>query len=113
MQFATRKVQDVLVIELSGRLDSHTAGDVGDRIDAIGTGAETRCVLNLGGLDYVSSAGLRVILRLSRLLKSHGGELKISNARDMVAAVLETAGFDSLLRMHATEQEAVDAFAAA
>jgi anti-anti-sigma factor len=110
MQISTRTVQDVLVVELSGRLDSHSVGDVGDRIVAIGTGDAKRVVLHLGGLDYVSSAGLRVVLRLSRLLQSHGGELRISDAQPMVAQVLDTAGFDSLLRIHPAESDALAAF---
>ena len=111
MQIATRKAQDVTVIELAGRLDSHSAGDIGDQLDAIGTSGEKRVLLNLAKLDYVSSAGLRVILRLSRLLKSHGGELRISDVGGLVASVLETAGFDSLLRIDATEADALAAFA--
>jgi anti-anti-sigma factor len=112
MQIATRHVRDVLVIDLEGRLDSRTAGEVDDRIVAIATGADKRAVLNLRGVTFVSSAGLRIILRLSRLLQSHGGELRISDAQAMVGSVLQTAGFDSLLRIHATEQEAIAAFVA-
>lgn len=112
MQISTSTVKDVLVVGLSGRLDSHTVGDVGDRIAAIGTGEARRVLLDLSGLDYVSSAGLRIVLRLSRLLQSHGGELKVSDAQPMVAQVLETAGFDSLLRIHPTQAEALAAFEA-
>lgn len=111
MQIATREVGKVLVIDLAGRLDSRTAGEVGDRIDAIGTGEAHQVVLNLAGLEFVSSAGLRVILRLARLLQSFGGELQIGAAQPMVAEVLRTAGFDSLLRIHATEADAIAAFA--
>jgi anti-anti-sigma factor len=111
MQFATRKAGDVLVMEVGGRLDSHSAGEVGDRMMAVATGGEKKVVLNLRGLDYVSSAGLRIILRLSRVLQSHGGELRVTDAQEMVASVLETAGFDSLLRIHATEASALEAFA--
>jgi anti-anti-sigma factor len=111
MQIATRRAGDVLVVELAGRLDSHSSGEIGDRLTGIATGGETKVLLNLRGLDYVSSAGLRVVLRLSRLLQSHGGELKLSDAQEMVATVLETAGFDSLLRIHPAEQGALDAFA--
>jgi anti-anti-sigma factor len=110
MQIATRKAGDVLVVDLQGRLDSRTTGDVDDRIVAISTGPDKHVVLNLGAVEFVSSAGLRIILRLARLLKSHGGELKISDAQPMVANVLETAGFDSLLEMHANEAAAVAAF---
>ena len=60
MQIETRKVYDTLVVEMSGRLDSRTAGDAGDRMVAIAQGTDRRVVLNLEKLQYVSSAGLRV-----------------------------------------------------
>jgi anti-anti-sigma factor len=110
MQIATREVGKVLVIDLAGRLDSRTAGEVGDRLDAVGTGETHQVVLNLAGLEFVSSAGLRVILRLAKLLQSHGGELRLAAAQPMVAEILATTGFDSLLRMHGTETEAAAAF---
>jgi anti-anti-sigma factor len=109
MQFATREVGPVLVIDLAGRLDSRTAGDVGDRMDAIGIGEARQVVLNLAGLDFVSSAGLRVILRLARLMQSRGGELQIGAPQPMVADVLQTSGFDSLLRIHPNEAAAIAA----
>jgi anti-anti-sigma factor len=110
MQIATRKVNDVLVVELIGRLDSVAVGEVGDRLTAMAAGDMPRVVLNLAKMDYVSSSGLRVILRLSRLLTANGGELKLSSAQEMVGRVLETASFDSLLRLYGTETEALAAF---
>ncbi|WP_170984822.1 STAS domain-containing protein [Roseomonas sp. AR75] len=109
MQIATREVGKVLVIDLAGRLDSRTAGEVGDRMDAIGISDARQVVLNLAKLDFVSSAGLRVILRLARLLQTHGGDLQIGAAQPMVTEVLTTAGFDSLISIHPTEAAAIAA----
>ena len=58
MGIATRRVYDVLVVDMSGRLDSHSSGDAGDRFVDIVQGDDKRIVLNLSKLDYVSSAGL-------------------------------------------------------
>jgi anti-anti-sigma factor len=110
MQIATRKAQDILVIDLSGRLDSRSVGDADDRFAAIASGPDLQVVVNLAAVDFVSSAGLRLILRLSRLLQAHGGELKLSDAQPMVANVLDTAGFDSLLHIHPREADAIAAF---
>ncbi len=107
MQIETRKVYDVLVADMSGRLDSHTAGDAGDRLVAIAQGTDHHVVLNLARLDYVSSAGLRVILRAAKLLQAKNGRLTICGAGGNVKTVLETAGFNSLLKICDTEKEAV------
>ena len=99
MNVDTRKVYDVLVVDLIGRLDSQAVGDQGDRIVAIAQGEDKHVLLNLEKLDYVSSAGLRVILRAAKLLESGRGELKICNAAGVVRTVLETTGFDSLIKL--------------
>jgi anti-anti-sigma factor len=110
MQIATRKVYDVLVVEMAGRLDSRTAGDAGDRLTAIAQGPDKQVVLNLEKLDYVSSAGLRAILVCAKLLQNGRGQLNISNANGNVAIVLETTGLASLIRAFPTEKDAVAAF---
>jgi anti-anti-sigma factor len=112
MKIETRKVYDVLVVDMSGRLDSVSSGDAGDRIVSIAQGEDKRVLLNLDKLDYVSSAGLRVILRGAKLLQGNRGELKICNAKGGARTVLETSGFDSLIKIYDTEKEAFSAFVA-
>ena len=112
MKIETRKVYDVLVVDMSGRLDSHSSGDAGDRMVEIAQGDHKRVLLNLEKLDYVTSAGLRVILRGAKLLEGKRGELKICNAREGVRNVLETSGFHSLIKVYDTEKDAFAAFLA-
>ena len=89
MEIETRKVYDVLVVDMAGRLDTQTSGDAGDRIVEIAQGGDKKVVVNLERLEYVSSAGLRVILRGAKLLQARRGELKICNAAGVVREVLE------------------------
>ena len=112
MKVETRMVDDVLVVDLIGRLDSYTSGDAGDRIVHIAQGEHRRVLLNLDKLEFLTSAGLRVILRGAKLLQGNRGELKICNAKREVKEVLETSGFNSLIRMYDTEKEAYSAFSA-
>jgi anti-anti-sigma factor len=112
MKIDTREVYDVLVVDMSGRLDSASSGDAGDRIVDIAKGAHKRVLLNLEKLEYMSSAGMRVILRGAKLLQVNRGELKICNAKGLVKEVLETSGFHSLIKIYDTEQEAFSAFLA-
>lgn len=112
MQIDVRNVYDVLVVDMSGRLDSQTSGEAGDRMTEIVQGEHKHIVLNVQGLEYLSSAGLRIILRASKLLQSRKGEFRICNATGMVRQVLETSGFSSLLKTYETEKDAVSSFAA-
>lgn len=109
MQIETRKVYDVLVVDMNGRLDSRTVGDAGDRMVAIAQGSDRNVVLNFGKVDFLTSAGLRIILRAAKLLQTNHGNLTICCASGIVKEALETAGFDSLLRMFDSEKDAVAA----
>src|SRR5215831_14585419 len=110
MKIETRTVYDVLVIDMTGRLDSNSSGDAGDRIMSIVQGQHKRVLLDLEKVDFVSSAGLRVIIRGAKFLQVNRGELKICNARNGVKNVLETSGFNSLIKTYDTEKEAISAF---
>jgi anti-anti-sigma factor len=107
MDITTRRQDDVLVLDLAGRLDTASSGSAYDTTVEIAKGGAKRVLLNLDKLDYVSSAGLRVILTLAKLLQSSRGELKICNARTGVEDALKTSGFDSLIKLFDNEETAI------
>ena len=65
---------------------------------------------HVNNLEYLSSAGLRVILTAAKLLQAAAGEMKICQANGVVKDVLEMSGFDSLVHMYDDEKDAVAAF---
>ena len=81
---------------LEGRLDSSTAPEVeaivlqvADRFDQV--------ILNMAQLEYISSAGLRILKLLYMALRKKEGELKVKNANKLVMEVFEMTGFVGLL----------------
>ncbi len=81
---------------LEGRLDTITSPEVetiflqtAERFDKI--------VLNMEGLEYISSAGLRIIKRLYMAMVKKNGSLKLTHVRKMVMEVFEMTGFAGLL----------------
>ncbi len=110
MEIDTRKVDDVLVVGMAGKLDA--LSDLDDAVARI-TGDDKQVVLNLENLEYVSSAGLRIIMQGAQLLQTNGGELKICSAHSDVRRVLEVSGFTNVLKIYDTEKDAVVAFSAA
>ena len=66
-----------------------------------------RLILDFQDLDYISSAGLRVILKATKNLKSAEGKLVLCAMQDYVKEVFEISGFDSFLPIEATLDDAV------
>ncbi len=110
MQINTREVSNILVVDMTGRLDTSTSGYAYDEMVRIAENSGDKMLLNLDKLEFVSSAGLRVILTAAKLLRASSGEFKICNANGVVKEVLETSGFDQLIDIHDTEENAVTAF---
>ena len=110
MEIRTRRVGDVTVADMTGRLDSRSSGPASTELNQLAQGANAKLVLNVSGLDYVSSAGLRAILVAAKLADVNGGALKVCDANPAVTHVMEVSGMHSLLHLHATEAEALASF---
>ncbi len=71
-------------------------------------GGERRIVLDLGGIEYVSSAGLRVLLLVAKKLRLGDGELGLCALGPAVRQVFELAGFLSIFPIEASRAAAVE-----
>ena len=83
------------VIEIVGRLDTTTA-PVLDKTVNEDLGDTTKLVLNLKGLEYISSAGLRVLLSTQKKMQKLGS-MKVTNVCEEVMEVFEMTGFADIL----------------
>ena len=81
---------------ISGKLDSKTAPEAELILDDIAKRFNT-VILNLSQLDYTSSAGLRIILKLQIKMDKKGGELYVKGANKVVMEVLELTGSAAFL----------------
>ncbi len=112
MAIATERSGDVLVLLPQGRLDSNNAGAVETEIlDHVAAGSN-RIVVDFGGLEYISSAGLRVVLVVAKRLKQAGGALVLCRLAPHIREVFEISGFLSILTATETREEAIAAAAA-
>jgi len=109
IQIETRQVNNVLLIEMSGRLDSPSASEAEDRLLNIVEGKDEHVLLKLEKLEYVTSVGLRVLVRLAKLLQESGGKLMICDARGLVKEAFEIFGLNDLAKIYGTEKEALAA----
>jgi anti-sigma B factor antagonist len=84
-----------LVIALEGRLDTTTAPELEKELKASLDGV-TDLTLDLTNLDYISSAGLRVLLSAHKSMMKQG-QMKVTNVSEIVREVFEVTGFCDIL----------------
>ena len=108
MQFSTRTNNDTHIVALSGSLDSATAPEAQKSLDAVLASAK-KVVLDFSQLDYISSAGLRVLLGAAKRLRSSGGTLGMFGLNQSVREVFEISGFATILPVYQSEAEALGA----
>ena len=95
MAFETIQNGKRLDVTVSGRLDAKTAPELSDAMKKTLDGV-TDIVFDLSKLEYISSAGLRVLLASYKLVSKREGSMRIENVQDDVMDVLEMSGFASL-----------------
>ena len=95
MKIEKKLNEKTLVIEPEGRLDTTTApqleAELKNSLDGV-----TELVFDLGALEYISSAGLRVLLSAYKTMRGQGS-MKITNANELVKEVFEVTGFSDFL----------------
>ena len=80
---------DFRVLKLAGRLDTETSADFELAAHDLTAAGEKRFIVDLGGISYVSSAGLRVLLALAKQMSSGGGELRLCGLAPSVRQVFD------------------------
>lgn len=89
--------EGALRFDLEGRLDTVTSGELESEIMAA-IPQYQQIVLDMKQLDYISSAGLRVLLAAQKAIKATG-VMKVTNISETVAEVFEVTGFSEILNI--------------
>ncbi len=95
MNITTTKNADALTLALEGRLDTMTAPELEQTLKAELDGV-TALTFDLKDLEYISSAGLRVLLSAQKTMNTQG-TMKVTNVNDTIAEVFEITGFSDIL----------------
>src|SRR5712691_13509720 len=111
LQASSREIGGVIVIDLDGRI---TLGDgsallrelIREHLDK----SHKKLVLNLAAISYLDSTGLGEMVSGYRLVKSHGGELKLLNLNKKVSDLLQVTKLYTVFDIHSQEAQAVASF---
>lgn len=99
----------VVVVALGGRVDGFTSPALEKRISEIIERGHHRVLLDCENMEYISSAGLRVILVSAKKCQSEGGKLAVCSLRPACKSVMEVSGFLNMLEYHETRDAALAA----
>ncbi len=110
MQILIKTTNEVTVLAFEGKLDTLTSPDAQQQLTRSIEEGEKRFLVNFEKLDYISSAGLRVLLAAAKQLKGIDGELRICSLNEVVGEVFDISGFTTIFKVFGSEAEALDGF---
>ena len=110
MDISTRMQGNVTIVRVAGSLDSNTSPQAQQAFDAVIANGGTKVAVDCTALDYISSAGLRVLLGTVKRLGAAGGGLRLFGLNDTVREVFDISGFSTILAVFPAEAGALSGF---
>jgi anti-anti-sigma factor len=109
MEFAEERAGDVLIVRMSGRLDSGAAQPAEESFSRALADGPPRVAVDLSKLDYISSAGLRVLLVVAKKVQQAKGKVVLFGLVPNVREVFSISGFDQIFSIKPDADSAVAA----
>lgn len=110
MELASKRFADTVALFATGRIDHATAepfkAALAPHLVTCAAGRD-RLVLDLGGVEYISSVGLRVLMLASKQAKTQGGSLAVTDLQPVVREIFEISRFNLVLEVFPTLREAL------
>jgi anti-sigma B factor antagonist len=108
MNVTTKEINDIIVIEVEGSIDSKTAPQFESSV-VIFSKEKKKLILDMTKVEFMSSAGLRVLLMLYRNIKSQDGTVVLAGVSEEIKDVMSNTGFIGFFTMVNTVDEGVNA----
>ncbi len=100
----------VQIVHVQGYLDTSTFPKLQDHLQSIIEKEEYRIIVEFGELNYISSAGLGVLMGMLQEVRQHNGDLKLANMADKIRNLFDMLGFSRLVRIYDDIESAKNAF---
>jgi anti-anti-sigma factor len=110
MNIATKEVDSVAVVHIEGNLDTNTSPEAQQHLDELLEKGTSKILVDCEKVDYMSSAGLRVLLATVKRLTAAGGSLRISGLNETVQEVFEISGFSTIFAVFPNKDAALAGF---
>ena len=105
------EIQDsIKIFRLKGRLDSNTAQGLEDELFRAISDGSKKIIVDFENLDYISSAGLRILLKANRALLREDGRVILCSMQSYIREIFKTTGIDNFVPILDTIGQALKAF---
>lgn len=109
MEITEERRNGLVILSVQGRLDASNAGVLESKFLTLIAGGDRRFVLDGARLDYISSAGLRVLLVARKRLGPSDGVIVLCALKEQIKEIFDIAGFSSIFSIYGTQDEALAA----
>ncbi|MCD6318667.1 STAS domain-containing protein [Candidatus Aerophobetes bacterium] len=110
MQITQKQEGEIYVFSLNGHFDARSAGEVENKLNSAISQKAQKLLIDLSGAEYISSAGLRVLLAIAKKLKEKDGQIKLCCLQPYVKEVFDVAGFTQIFKIYNTYQQGINSF---
>ncbi len=107
LRIELEEIEHRVILRIDGRLDAASAPILERKINSLMDEDRYYLILDFSRIDYLSSAGMRVLLASTKKLKMKKGALVLFSISDEVSEVIKMAGFDKILQICPSEKEAL------
>jgi anti-anti-sigma factor len=98
------------LLKIDGRIDSDTSPEFEEKLDALFKDKSHKIVLDMSGVEFISSAGLRVLISGRKTARAAKGDIRLAAVTDKIKRSFELVGFDKLFESYDTVVDGVGSF---
>ena len=110
LSIETDNTQSVSLMKVSGRVDSDTAPELDNALSKLLSDNRIKIILNLQGVEFLSSAGLRAMVKALKDAQRSGGDVRLASVSQPIEVILRTVGMLQMFKMYSTSEEAATGF---
>ncbi|MFO7524972.1 MAG: STAS domain-containing protein [Ignavibacteriaceae bacterium] len=110
MDIQDKQLNDLVIISITGNIDALTSSQLTMHIKEHITKGNVKLIADVKGVDYTSSAGLRVLLGAVKETRALNGDMRLANIQPNVQKVLALSGFTNILKIYPDVDSAVNSF---
>lgn len=110
MDISIKEYKRVVVVAVEGRIDSATSGDFETTLMDLIQKGQTNVVLDLSGVNFLSSSGLRVMVTALKTLRQSGRDLVLAQPAEQAADSISIAGLNTLFKTYPDREDAIASF---